>query len=46
MRPMSWAGGMSVVELIADFPDLAAQDIQVRLSFAADHDRRLSITAT
>ena len=39
-------GGMSVAEVLEDFPDLAAQDIQACLSFAADRERRLIVAAT
>jgi uncharacterized protein (DUF433 family) len=35
------AGGMTVAEIIDDFPDLTAEDIQACLSFAADRERRL-----
>ena len=35
------AGGMSVDEILADFPDLTAQDIRACLAFAADRERRL-----
>ena len=34
-------GGMSIAEILADFPDLTAEDIQARFAFAADRDRRL-----
>jgi uncharacterized protein (DUF433 family) len=36
-------GGMSVAEVLNDFPDLVAQDIQACLSFAADRERRLIV---
>ena len=35
------AGGMSVEEVLADFPDLTAEDIRACLAFAADRERRL-----
>ena len=35
------AGGMSVEEILADFPDLTAEDIRACLAFAADRERRL-----
>ena len=35
------AGGMSAAEIVADFPDLTAEDIQACLAFAADRERRL-----
>lgn len=34
-------GGMSMAEVLEDFPDLTAEDIQACLSFAADRERRL-----
>ena len=38
-------GGMTVAEVVEDFPDLTAEDVQACLSFAADRDRRLIIAA-
>ena len=35
------AGGMSEVEILADFPDLTVEDIRACLAFAADRERRL-----
>jgi uncharacterized protein (DUF433 family) len=35
------ASGMSVAEILADFPDLTADDIRACLAFAADRERRL-----
>jgi len=35
------AGGMSETEILADFPDLGAQDIRAALAFAAGRERRL-----
>jgi uncharacterized protein (DUF433 family) len=35
------AGGMSIDELLADFPDLTADDVRACLAFAADRERRL-----
>lgn len=35
------AGGMTHDELLADFPDLTAEDIRACLAFAADRERRL-----
>jgi len=35
------AGGMSHEELLADFPDLAEEDIRAALAFAAERERRL-----
>ncbi len=38
------AGGMTEVELLADFPSLTAEDIRACLSFAAARERRLAIS--
>ena len=35
------AGGMAVEDILADFPDLTAEDIRACLAFAADRERRL-----
>lgn len=35
------ASGMTVDEILSDFPDLTAEDIQACLAFAADRERRL-----
>ena len=37
------AAGMSVDEILADFPDLTAEDIRACLAFAADRERRLRV---
>lgn len=37
------ASGMTQEEILADFPDLTAQDIQACLAFAADRERRLTV---
>lgn len=37
------AAGMSVDEIVADFPDLSAEDIRACLAFAADRERRLRV---
>lgn len=36
-------GGMTIPEVLDDFPDLTAEDIQACFAFAADRDRRLSV---
>jgi uncharacterized protein (DUF433 family) len=36
-------GGMTVAEVLDDFPDLTAEDIQACFAFAADRDRRLNV---
>jgi uncharacterized protein (DUF433 family) len=35
-------GGMSIAEVLDDFPDLSPEDIQACFAFAADRDRRLA----
>jgi uncharacterized protein (DUF433 family) len=35
------AGGMSQDEILADFPDLTADDVRAALAFAAARERRL-----
>jgi uncharacterized protein (DUF433 family) len=37
------ASGMSVEEILTDFPDLTAEDIRTCLAFAADRERRLRV---
>ena len=40
------ASGMTVEEILSDFPDLTQEDIRACLAFAADRERRLlSISA-
>ena len=39
------ASGMSHAEILADFPDLTAETIQACLTFAAERERRLLVTA-
>ena len=36
------ASGMTPEQILADFPDLTAEDIRACLAFAADRERRLS----
>jgi len=38
-------GGMTVPEILDDFPDLAPEDIQACFAFAADRDRRLNFVS-
>ena len=33
------AGGMSVTQILEDFPDLTPQDVQACLAYAADRER-------
>lgn len=35
------ASGMTADEILADFPDLTAEDIRACLAYAADRERRL-----
>ncbi|MCH7914076.1 MAG: DUF433 domain-containing protein [Deltaproteobacteria bacterium] len=35
------AGGMTEKEILADFPDLSAEDVKACLAFAAARERRL-----
>ncbi len=37
------AAGMSVDEILDDFPDLTEEDIRACLAFAADRERRLCV---
>jgi len=37
------AGGMTAEEILADFPELTAEDLQACLAFAADRERRLRV---
>ena len=37
------ASGMTVPELLADFPDLTGEDVRACLAFAADRERRLAM---
>jgi uncharacterized protein (DUF433 family) len=36
------AGGMTQEQLLAEFPDLTAEDIRACLAFAADRERKLA----
>jgi uncharacterized protein (DUF433 family) len=38
-------GGMTSTEIIEDFPDLTAEDIQACLIFAAERERRMTLCA-
>ena len=38
------ASGMTVDEILSDFPDLTREDIQAVLAFAADRERKLVST--
>ena len=38
-------GGMTAAQILDDFPDLTAEDIQACLTFAAERERRLTVAA-
>jgi uncharacterized protein (DUF433 family) len=40
-----FASGMSIEELLDDFPDLERDDVLAALAFAVDRERRLSATS-
>ncbi len=40
------ASGMSIDEILTDFPDLTAEDIHACLAYAADRERRLRVVPT
>jgi uncharacterized protein (DUF433 family) len=40
------AGGMSEEQILADFPQLAAEDIRACLAFAAERERRLASSSS
>lgn len=43
---LDWlAAGMSIDEIISDFPELTKEDIYASLAFAADKENRLRIAA-
>jgi uncharacterized protein (DUF433 family) len=37
------AGGMTVEEVLADFPELTAEDVHACMALAADRERRLRV---
>jgi uncharacterized protein (DUF433 family) len=37
------AGGMTAEEVLADFPELTAEDLRACLAFAAERERRLRV---
>lgn len=39
------ASGMSVEEILQDFPELTGDDVRACLAFAADRERRLAVAA-
>ena len=40
------AAGMTVAEILDDFPDLTEEDIQACLSFAADREHQILVVAS
>jgi uncharacterized protein (DUF433 family) len=40
------SGGMTVAEVLDDFPDLTAEDIQACFAFAADREKNTMIAVT
>jgi len=41
---LSWlASGMSVDEIIEDFPELTKEDVQACLAYAADREKRIRV---
>ena len=38
-------GGMTAPQILDDFPDLTAEDIQACLTFAAERERRMTLCA-
>lgn len=40
------ASGMTIREILADFPELTDEDIRACLAFAADRERRLSVVSS
>ncbi|MBV8370498.1 MAG: DUF433 domain-containing protein [Candidatus Eremiobacteraeota bacterium] len=39
------ASGMTVEQIVADFPDLEREDVLAALAFAADRERKLAVTS-
>lgn len=39
------ASGMSIEQIVSDFPDLEREDVLAALAFAADRERKLSATS-
>ena len=37
------AGGMSIEQILTDFPELTEEDVRACLAFAADRERRLTV---
>ena len=37
------AGGMTIPEILADFPELTEEDVRACLAFAADRERKLAV---
>ena len=43
---LSWlAAGMTAADILRDYPELEAEDVQACLAYAADRSRRVTIVA-
>lgn len=41
---LSWlASGMTIPEILADYPELTAEDIQATLAYAADREHKIKV---
>lgn len=44
---LGWlAAGMSVPDILADYPDLTEEDVRAALAYAADRERRIQFSVT
>ena len=44
---LGWlAAGMTVQEILADYPDLTEEDVRAAMAFAADRERRVQFSVT
>jgi uncharacterized protein (DUF433 family) len=43
---LSWlASGMTIPEILADYPELTAEDIQANLAYAADREHKIKVAS-
>lgn len=43
---LSWlASGMTIPEILADYPELTAEDIQATLAYAADREHNIKVAS-
>ena len=43
---LSWlASGMTIPEILADYPELTAEDIQATLAYAADREHKIKVAS-